>query len=156
MKRIPQIFRCSSLVVLLAAVLTVAPESGFADEGIPRVECAVGKSVQGLTAAEQEAVSGTDKTVDPVVSEYRKRWGPPAAPPKPPRTDNALDIEWSQAKRMIYTGLVRAVIQTHARDVYLISASGKSYKTREPSLDDVFRAASVVDPCHRYVDLMTE
>jgi hypothetical protein len=144
------------LAALLVAALSLGIRPAFADEAIPNVECAIGKSVQGLTATEQEEIRMSNGTLDPVVSEYLLRWGPPAAPRKPPNTNNSIGIEWTQAKRMIYMGLVATVVQTHALDVWLISTSGKSYKAREPSLDEVFRSASVVDPCHRYIEFLTE
>jgi hypothetical protein len=65
--------------------------------------------------------------------------------------DNALPTEatpmtlsWAEAEKMILSGDVQQVAQTHALAVYLTLKDGREFVTKEPSIDEVFR---VVERC---------
>ena len=56
---------------------------------------------------------------------------PPAATP--------MTLSWPEAEKMILSGDVQQVAQTHALVVYLTLKDGREFVTKEPSIDEVFR-----------------
>lgn len=124
-------------------------------DGVPDVRCEVEESVERLTRAELEAIRSGDSKFNSLVSELANRW-PPKEPPSLPDTTNATEIDWEQAKRMVWNALVTTTIQAHDRTVVLVTTSGRSYRTVEPRLDDIWRVAALMDPCHRYITHITE
>jgi hypothetical protein len=138
------------------ALLMLACGPALGDGSSASAFCAVEKSGQNLTPAEREAAKKLDNNFDVVVAEYLIRWGPPSKPPDLPRREPATTIDWPQAKRLILNGLATTVIQGHSLDAWIVSTSGKTYKTREPALDEVVRTARVVDPCGLFIKLISE
>jgi hypothetical protein len=127
------------------------------DEAVPIVRCEVDKSVKSLTEAEAQAIDKGNRTFSPLVTEVIEKYGPPEEPPPPlPDTSNAKVIDWEQAKRMIWNGVVNTLMQNHSRSVVLITASGRAYRTTEPVLDDIFLVARLVDPCQKYITYILE
>ena len=110
-------------------------------EDIPYVRCEVDESVQRLTRAELEAIRSGNWTFNSLVAELAERM-PPKEPPNLPDTINEKEVDWEQAKRMVWNALVTTTIQAHDRTVILITTSGRSYRTVEPRLDDIWRVAA--------------
>jgi hypothetical protein len=128
----------------------------FGDDQIPNVRCEVDKSVEALTQPEKDALRRGDRSFSSLVAELIEKNGPPEKHPELPDTGNAKAIDWQQAKRMLWNGLITTVMQTHKRSVVLVTPSGRAYRTTEPTIDDVLRAAALVDPCHKYIRFITE
>ncbi len=147
---------CGTLHIVVSSALILACQCAKGDETVPVVQCQVDRTVQGLTREEREAVAKSNVEFNPLVSEYLSRWGPPKEEPTWPDTRNSVDVDWPQAKRMVYSGLVTTAIQNHALHVWIVSVSGRSYHAIEPRVDEVFHAVAVVDPCHRYVRQISE
>jgi hypothetical protein len=126
------------------------------DDAVPDVRCEVNKSVEGLTQPEKEAIRSGNRTFSPLVAELIERDRPPEKPPELPDTSRAKVIDWEQAKRMVWNGLVTTLMQSHSRSVYLITTSGRAYRTTEPAIDEIFDVAALVDPCHKYIRYIME
>ena len=133
-----------------AAAITDEPAND-----VPDVRCEVEESVERLTGAELEAMRSGNSKFNPLVVELAERW-PVTEPPALPDTTNAQEIDWEQAKRMVWNALVTTTIQAHDRTVVLVTSSGRSYRTVEPRLDEIWRVAALIDPCHRYMTHITE
>jgi hypothetical protein len=74
----------------------------------------------------------------------------------PPKREGAIEIPWSDAKRMVLRGYITQTMQYHNRSVYLQSKSGAIYKTTEPELDSISSIIQVVDPCRVFIAEATE
>jgi hypothetical protein len=137
------------------ALLTMAPfQPVFGAEPLPA--CEADKTKQDLTQAERDAIRESNEKLDVLTSEYLLRWGPPSKPPVLPQRAPAIEIDFPQARRLILNGLVTTIIQTHSLDVWIVSTSGKTYRTREAILDEVVHIARMVDPCGRFINLSSE
>jgi hypothetical protein len=65
-------------------------------------------------------------------------------------------ISWKEAVKMIKSGKVIQVDQSHSQEVELLTNDYKRYKTNEPRLDDVFRIISEFDPKGNKIGCITE
>ncbi len=90
------------------------------------------------------------------VAEYVAHRRREVAPSQPRPVARATYVEWEDAKRMILRGYVVAIEQNHRGEILLTTDRAKFFKTSEPQIDNVFVVASVVDPCHRFIKLITE
>jgi hypothetical protein len=124
-------------------------------DSVPDVRCEVEESEERLTRDEMKAIRSGDSKFNPLVAELVERMVP-KEPPALPDTTTEQEIDWEQAKRMVWNGLVTTTIQGHDRSVVLITSSGRSYRTIEPRLDEIWRVAALIDPCHRYITHITE
>jgi hypothetical protein len=83
-----------------------------------------------------------------------------AAAPAPSSADAPLPpagaISWQQALALIRSGELRSVMQSHALEVALITASGARYTTREPEIDAVIRAVRDEAPNSGEIAIATE
>ncbi len=68
----------------------------------------------------------------------------------------AHPISWDQAKVMILRGYVSTIFQGHDRSIEIVTNRGTRFSTREDELDEIYIVASNVDPCHRYIEIITE
>ena len=57
---------------------------------------------------------------------------------------------------MIALGAIRVVFQELNLSVWLTSHSGRLYKTKEPALGAILKAADVADPCGVYIERVLE
>jgi hypothetical protein len=73
-----------------------------------------------------------------------------------PDVGQPIRVEWLQARKLILLGAVKTAVQYHDLSVWLLTATGKAYLTREPKIDEVFQVTSVVDPCGIYIQHVTE
>jgi hypothetical protein len=128
----------------------------LAAEPVPIVRCEVDASVERLDRTELEALRKKDRAFSPLVTELLDQSGPPTAPPELPDTDKAKEIDWEQAKRMVWNAIVTTTIQGHDLSVVLVTKSGRVYRTKEPKIDEIYRVAALIDPCHRYITHITE
>jgi len=53
-------------------------------------------------------------------------------------TPKRTTVSWSEAIRILNSGQVESVFQTHSLDVTLVLKNGTSIYTKEPSIDDIF------------------
>ncbi len=70
--------------------------------------------------------------------------------------DRAEKIDWEQAKRLILNGLVVLTVQSHKRNVLLVTRSGSVYESTETQLDEVDAIVRKVDPCGILIKSITE
>lgn len=73
-----------------------------------------------------------------------------------PNSENAIEIPWNDAKRMVLLGFITKTMQGHNKVVYLESKSGKVYRASEPKIDNISAIIRIVDPCHIHVLEATE
>jgi hypothetical protein len=107
-----------------------------------------------LTAAQWQSVLDGKPAGDPIVMEaidQEKKKYDEAAP-----ISNPSPIQWEQARKLVLLGVVRTTFQLHDLTVRLVTASGRWFVTREPRIDEIYRVAAVVDPCHVYIRHVTE
>jgi hypothetical protein len=149
-------FRRPRAWIMFTLTLQLTPAPVIADEAIPASHCEIEDAAQGLTDSERRAVGKSNVPFDAVTFEYTLKWGSPNRPPALPRIDKAAGIDWQQAKRMIYEGLVTTIVQTSALEIFVIGTSGKAYKAHEPAIDAALHAAKVVDPCGKFISFITE
>jgi hypothetical protein len=79
-----------------------------------------------------------------------------ATPESAPLQPATGEISWEQALALIRSGEVRSVMQTHALEVALGTASGARYTTREPEIDAVLRAVRELAPNAGEIAVATE
>jgi len=70
--------------------------------------------------------------------------------------DQPQILTWGQARTIILLGAARLLVQSHNLTVQILARSGKSYKTHEPRIDDVWKIAAIVDPCGIYIRRVTQ
>jgi hypothetical protein len=68
----------------------------------------------------------------------------------------AQRISWDEALALIASGEVRRVMQFHALDVWILTASGDRYTTLEPHIDAVTSAVLELAPNADEIALGTE
>ena len=57
-------------------------------------------------------------------------------------------VSWDEAIRILNSGEVEQVFQTHSLDVTLILKDGRSIHTKEPGIDDIFdEVEKCGEPC---------
>jgi hypothetical protein len=127
-----------------------------AQETVPNVRCEIDASVDRLSRDELEALRNKNRAFSPLVSELLDQRSSPNAPPKLPDVSAAQRIDWEQARRMVWNGLVTTTLQGHDLSVVLVTTSGRVYRTTEPRIDEIYRVAALIDPCHRYIRHITE
>ena len=91
-----------------------------------------------------------------VVAEYVAHRPREVAPSRQSAAARVSRIEWEDARRMILSGYVVAIEQDHHGGILMTTDRGNVFKTIEREIDNVFVVASVVDPCHRFIKIITE
>lgn len=113
-----------------------------------------------LTAAQRQTLRGGEILGDPVLGEAAAvEEAMSVADAKNAHLDSPkkpVDITWSQAQAMIALGAIRVVFQELNLSVWLTSHSGHLYKTKEPALGAILKAADVADPCGVYIERVLE
>lgn len=56
------------------------------------------------------------------------------------------EVSWNEAKKMILSGRIVKIQQSHSREVVLTAKNGKVFSSISPNLDDVFAVIDQVDP----------
>lgn len=107
------------------------------------------------TLREQSALASASAS-NGAVAEYVAHQHREVAPSRPTAAERASRVEWEDARRMILRGYVVAIEQDHQGGILLTTDRGNVFKTIEPKIDNVFVVASVVDPCHRFIKIITE
>ena len=72
------------------------------------------------------------------------------------RQGDRKQIEWSEAKALILKGKIRHVLQSHSLDVDLVDRQGRTYTTKEPTIDEVLHVVKTVDPKKLFIVYDTE
>jgi hypothetical protein len=109
-----------------------------------------------LSPEQWQAVLGGRAGGDPVLEEAAALERIPEEH-QPPEEELLLalpkprSLTWAQARTIILLGAARQIIQSHNLTVQLFTRSGKTYKTREPRINEVWKIAAVVDPCGLYI-----
>ena len=57
---------------------------------------------------------------------------------------------------MILRGYVRTIVQSHDLTLQLTTDRGSIYVAKERTIDEFLVAASIVDPCHLFITILTE
>jgi len=65
------------------------------------------------------------------------------------------DISWDDAVKILNSGVVTQVVQTHSLDVALMVKNGTTYTTKEPAIDEIFSEIEKCDKCMG-IGLITE
>jgi hypothetical protein len=73
-----------------------------------------------------------------------------------PNFDNAVKIEWSDAKLLVLLGHISQTSQQHNLTVFLWSKSGRLYESKETKIDEIYELMRKVDPCHLFITQETE
>ena len=61
-----------------------------------------------------------------------------------PELKDGAEVAWSQVKDIVYSGQVVKIGQTHDLNVYLTLKDGRTFKTVEPTIDDILK---IVQAC---------
>jgi hypothetical protein len=68
----------------------------------------------------------------------------------------AIAVTWIEARTLILIGVIEAVNQSRNGELLLRTRTGKVFRTREPKYGDVVELTARVDPCHAFIDVVTE
>ena len=110
----------------------------------------------GYTKKELKSIKDKEPDGNIIVREHLEVAEPSGSLVDFSKLDKSEDIAWRDAKRLILMGYVKAISQQHDLTIYLLSKTGILYRSIEPSLGEVFRVSSVVDPCGIFIQTMTE
>ena len=70
--------------------------------------------------------------------------------------DAPQEINWAQAKEMIFSGEIVTIVQAHDRKVILQDKDGNQFIMIEPELDNVIETAKQCGAKCSNMDIMTE
>jgi hypothetical protein len=91
-----------------------------------------------------------DREVDAAMKRNLKAKAPTISHPDPKK------ITWQLAEKMILSGRIRTIVQSHDRSVLLLAIDGQGFLSKEPEIDRAIDLSGVVDPCHVFIGVVTE
>ncbi|MCC5843324.1 MAG: hypothetical protein JJU05_03645 [Verrucomicrobia bacterium] len=62
------------------------------------------------------------------------------------RDGEIKELSWNEAKKMILSGAIVEIMQSHSREVVMTAKNGEVFSLFSPNLDDVFAIIDQVDP----------
>lgn len=68
----------------------------------------------------------------------------------------AAAIGWGQAKKLVLIGAVTQLVALHNRVLYLTTRTGRTFRTKQPQIDAIWKLRKLVDPCSVYIDGISE
>ncbi|MTW10041.1 hypothetical protein GM658_05455 [Pseudoduganella eburnea] len=102
-----------------------------------------------LSCARANEVIG-DREVDAAMKRNSKAQSPAISHPSPKK------VTWQLAEKLILSGRIRTIVQSHDRSVLLLTSDGQGFIAKEPEIDRAINLSGEVDPCHVFIGVVTE
>lgn len=76
--------------------------------------------------------------------------------PNPGAERAATTINWDQARKLVLIGAVIQLVALHDRVLFLTTRTGRTFRTKQPHIDAIWKLRKLVDPCSVFIDGITE